>query len=575
MGNIESIEFTNEYIDMCDITVNGSHSYYANGIATHNCNQEARLLALLSKDSKMLNIFLNDEDMHTATAVAIFGEAGHDKKYRKIAKAINFALNYGGSAYTVAKNLDIPVEEAQSYVDTYNARFPECIAWKNKEIQKMYSQGGVVYSIFGRPRQFITRLRAAGRCAVSNSAVSQKIANAVERRVVNHEIQSACLQGSAKVLTNRGYIPIETLFNLYQDNQLGDTKVYTGKEWSDFIPQRMGKKQKATLYLADGRTLDCEPTHKVFCYTGNSKKVEVKKVNELTKEDKVCLMQDTLISYGADHPFSLWFGDVKLTGNKLKDFYYWFGYLLNVEVQEDQESITITFDDVKDGDKFQRMLQSIKEPTTVETVEGKTLITIKSPGFLNYYHLNKEFRGIIEDNLLYAPLEMRQSYIEGCKVSNKEQSVTFNILVEMSTETSAKMQYKGVNFDRLEVSEELVETYNITTSNESHRYVAEGIINKNCGDVCRYLLLSLYHKFFKNRDKHVDFLSTVHDEINFTIDKDVIVQYLREIQDMMTFNLDSWEFPLETSIDVGNNYGQCFPFKWADKERTKLIPDNV
>ena len=70
MGNIESIEFTNEYIDMCDITVNGSHSYYANGIATHNCNQEARLLALLSKDSKMLNIFLNDEDMHTATAVA-------------------------------------------------------------------------------------------------------------------------------------------------------------------------------------------------------------------------------------------------------------------------------------------------------------------------------------------------------------------------------------------------------------------------------------------------------------------------------------------------------------------------
>ena len=171
--------------------------------------------------------------------------------------------------------------------------------------------------------------------------------------------------------------------------------------------------------------------------------------------------------------------------------------------------------------------------------------------------------------------EMRQSYIEGCKVSNKEQSVTFNILVEMSTETSAKMQYKGVNFDRLEVSEELVETYNITTSNESHRYVAEGIINKNCGDVCRYLLLSLYHRFFQNRDKHVDFLSTVHDEINFTIDKDVIVQYLREIQDMMTFNLDSWEFPLETSIDVGNNYGQCFPFKWADKERTKLIPDNV
>ncbi len=154
------------------------------------CNQEARVLALLSQDPVMLNVFLTNEDMHTTTAVAIFGEAGHDKKYRKIAKAINFSMNYGGSAYSISNTLDIPVEEARGYVEAYNKRYIDCIQWKNREVQKMYQQGGKVYSVFGRPRQFITRLKSASNCG--DEKISLKIQSAVERRVVNHEIQSCC-----------------------------------------------------------------------------------------------------------------------------------------------------------------------------------------------------------------------------------------------------------------------------------------------------------------------------------------------------------------------------------------------
>ena len=189
-GNIACIEFTGEYIDMCDITVGDSHSYYANGIVTHNCNQEARVLALLSQDPVMLNVFLTNEDMHTTTAVAIFGEDGHDKKYRKIAKCVNFSLNYGGSEYSISNSLDIPVEEARRYIEAYNKRYVDCIRWKKNEIQKMYQQGGKVYSVFGRPRQFITRLKSASTCG--DDRISQRIQSAVERRVVNHEIQSCC-----------------------------------------------------------------------------------------------------------------------------------------------------------------------------------------------------------------------------------------------------------------------------------------------------------------------------------------------------------------------------------------------
>ena len=186
-SNIACIEFTGEYIDMCDITVGDSHSYYANGIVTHNCNQEARILALMSQDPRMLNIFLTGEDMHTSTAVAIFGEAGHDKKYRKIAKAINFAMAYQGNEYTVANNLDIPIEEARGYVEAYYDKFPQSIRWKKQQIQQMYQQGGKVYTLFGRPRQFITRLKSASTCG--DEKISQKIQNAVERRVPSHIIQ--------------------------------------------------------------------------------------------------------------------------------------------------------------------------------------------------------------------------------------------------------------------------------------------------------------------------------------------------------------------------------------------------
>ncbi|MFW6311572.1 MAG: LAGLIDADG family homing endonuclease, partial [Nanoarchaeota archaeon] len=87
-SNILSIEFTNEEMDMCDITIDSDeHSYYINGIETHNCSQEALLLALLSKDNKMIQNFKDGIDPHTATAYGIWGRENYSKGLRKLAKA--------------------------------------------------------------------------------------------------------------------------------------------------------------------------------------------------------------------------------------------------------------------------------------------------------------------------------------------------------------------------------------------------------------------------------------------------------------------------------------------------------
>ena len=655
-SNISSIEFTDEEIEMCDITVGDSHSYYANGIVTHNCNQEARVLALLSQDRRMLDIFINDEDMHTATAVAIFGEDGHDKKYRKIAKAINFALNYGGTAFTIASNLDIPVEEAQAYVDTYNEKFSECIRWKTGEVQKMYDQGGKVFSVFGRPRQFITRLKDANRCG--DERVSVKITNAVERRVVNHEIQSCCLQGHVRVLTNKGYIPIKELYELDEQGLLGDMLVHTGTTWSPFVVSHMGKNQKAKLYLKGGMTLDCDVNHKIFCHPYTSRSTNppaiCKGVTDLhTRLQKVC----TFIPQQIDFPEVLpetWTSIPNVSNAKVvtidKDIHeklwYWIGYWIgdgswcghdNEYKDKYKKGISVAFGTHMEhkADEFMRFLENLginsSKTLQLHPNGGKCLI-VRSycAGFVDYM---TDVLGIkigchfdtkeVPEILFRSPLSHRLAFIDGLMESDgclrygnlhmKNYDLLYQVkqLCEISgysyrlnspekrkcgsTNLSIGGKFKGVgpkgegivrqqgmdkrygarSFDRLEISEELVDTYTLTVLSDEHRYVADGIIHKNCGDVCRYILLKLYKRFFKNRDPHVDFIGCVHDEVNTSIDKDLVEQYVRELQDIMTFDGLHKQFPLEVSVDVGNSYGQCFPFKWTDETRTKLIPDRI
>lgn len=107
------------------------------------------------------------------------------------------------------------------------------------------------------------------------------------------------------------------------------------------------------------------------------------------------------------------------------------------------------------------------------------------------------------------------------------------------------------------------------------RKIVSHAVQSCCGDICRWDLIRLYRKFFKNRDPHIDFYTTVHDEINFTIDKDCVVDYVREIDDIMTIHNLSKELPIETSIDLGYTLGILFPFEWEDETRTNLVPARV
>lgn len=263
--------------------------------------QEYRVLAILSKDHRMIENFKNGVDPHTATAYAVWGEEHYDRQKRKKAKGCNFLMNYCGGPKTLAENLDIPFDEAVDIIAKYEKAYFECINWKKTE-QKLAieKRDGVAVTPFGRPRQFKSVISSAFR---------------------------------------------------------------------------------------------------------------------------------------------------------------------------------------------------MKDPKCT-----------------------KEFGGISYNDLLYKGDAM----------------------------------YKAVE-----------------------RKIVSHLIQGTCGDICRWDLIRLYRKFFKNRDPHIDFYSTVHDEINFAIDKEYIIDYVREIDDIMTIKQLNKDLPIVTSIDLGYTLGVLFPFEWEDETRTNLVPLRV
>ena len=89
---------------------------------------ELRIMAHLSRDERLLEAFRTGTDVHRATAGEILGVAPEDvtDEQRRAAKAVNFGLIYGMSAFGLGRQLGIERAEAQDYVDRYFARYPRC-----------------------------------------------------------------------------------------------------------------------------------------------------------------------------------------------------------------------------------------------------------------------------------------------------------------------------------------------------------------------------------------------------------------------------------------------------------------
>ncbi len=121
---------------------------------------ELRVLAHAAQEPVLEEVFRRGEDVHTATASEVFGVTAQeiDPGMRSKAKMINYGIVYGLSDYGLADRLNIPREEAKSFIDAYLARFSRVAAFIEETIERAREEGYVT-TLWGRRRQ-IPELKA-------------------------------------------------------------------------------------------------------------------------------------------------------------------------------------------------------------------------------------------------------------------------------------------------------------------------------------------------------------------------------------------------------------------------------
>jgi DNA polymerase-1 len=140
---------------------------------------ELRILAHLSGDEKLIDVFNNNGDIHTFTAAEIFNVSIKDvtEELRRKAKAINFGIIYGMTEYGLKSRLSISEEEAKEYIRLYFSRYPKVKKYINFLIKEAYDKGFAV-TLFGRKR-YINELGSS----------NGRLRNLGERLAVNTPIQ--------------------------------------------------------------------------------------------------------------------------------------------------------------------------------------------------------------------------------------------------------------------------------------------------------------------------------------------------------------------------------------------------
>jgi DNA polymerase I len=136
---------------------------------------ELRIMAHLSGDAGLIHAFAQETDIHRATAAEVFGAAPEDvsDEMRRNAKAINFGLIYGMSAFGLARQLKIDRAAAQQYVERYFARYPAVKAFMDRTREQARTQG-YVETLFGR-RLYLADINAANvgrRQAAERAAIN-------------------------------------------------------------------------------------------------------------------------------------------------------------------------------------------------------------------------------------------------------------------------------------------------------------------------------------------------------------------------------------------------------------------
>ncbi|GAA4927961.1 DNA polymerase I [Mucilaginibacter defluvii] len=165
---------------------------------------ELRIIAEISKDENMMQAFLNNIDIHTATAANVYGVpvAEVDSTQRRNAKAVNFGIIYGQSAFGLSQNLGIPRKEAAEIIEQYFIQFPGIKKYM-ADTMNFARENGYVNTLMGRRRYLrdINSANATVRGFAERNAINAPIqgsaADMIKIAMINihRELKAQKLQG--------------------------------------------------------------------------------------------------------------------------------------------------------------------------------------------------------------------------------------------------------------------------------------------------------------------------------------------------------------------------------------------
>jgi DNA polymerase-1 len=166
---------------------------------------ELRIMAHLSDDPGLVSAFSEGLDVHKATAAEIFAVdlADVTTDQRRSAKAVNFGLIYGMSAFGLAKQLDVPRHRAQEYMDKYFERYPNVMAYM-EDTRQQASEQGYVETLFGR-RLYLPDIKAK---------------NAMRRKGAERAAINAPMQGTAADIIKKAMLAVDEWLQAKNDPRI-------------------------------------------------------------------------------------------------------------------------------------------------------------------------------------------------------------------------------------------------------------------------------------------------------------------------------------------------------------------
>ncbi len=182
---------------------------------------ELRIMAHLSQDAGLLNAFANGWDIHSATASEIFQVPLEEvsAEQRRRAKAVNFGLIYGMSAFGLAKQIGVERSDAQHYIDSYFHRYPGVLHYMESTRNKAHELG-YVETLFGRRLYLpeinarnIMRQKAAERMAI-NAPMQGTAADIIKKAMINVALWQSNDMPAARMIMQ---VHDELVFEVQQD----------------------------------------------------------------------------------------------------------------------------------------------------------------------------------------------------------------------------------------------------------------------------------------------------------------------------------------------------------------------